>query len=335
MRSFLSFLGAFVTFSALLYSSAGFGLDLDKFQQQLAGEGVIGEIHGANHVNGVYVFTFREKNFFDYTNFSLFAGSAEARQILATLKRHDYVRLKGEITNPKRSQMHIRATSIEVTKAWDVTLPHREQEAKLPQDLWGKREFVGRIHAVAAEGRVLVVEYKDAVIPVPVPEKFLPLTKNLNRSDKVRIHFEEKDKPENPTHITPDPNLEKPIELLNSARSQHGQLMTQEGALVLFPKSPQVQFDVYALQADIGDGVVREYTLVNFENPDLFKKIREKLAQVWAQGPADAVFNGRNKLVNPKIMVKAKGKINFVDPSQANPQVILDKLDDLTFTIAK
>jgi len=43
------------------------------------------------------------------------------------------------------------------------------------------------------------------------------------------------------------------------------------------------------------------------------------------------VVNGRNKLHNPNLKVKACGTLNVVAPSQANPQILIPTIDQLTF----
>ncbi|MBX9765856.1 MAG: hypothetical protein K2X47_01175, partial [Bdellovibrionales bacterium] len=177
----------------------------------------------------------------------------------------------------------------------------------------------------------VVVEYGDAIIPLPVAASMTQFTRDLSRGDKVRVHFKVRSYPSAPSHLVLDTTHATPIEVLESVQTQHGKVMEITGALVLFPKSPQVMFDVFAIQADLGDGVVRDYTLVNFEDIQLFKDIRAKADLAWKAAPQDGVFNGRNKLVNSKIIGKAKGVINYVDPNQANPQVLLQNIQDLQF----
>jgi hypothetical protein len=87
-------------------------------------------------------------------------------------------------------------------------------------------------------------------------------------------------------------------------------------------------FDVFALQRDLGDGNVREYTLL-FEDPEQFRIMRERLKAVWDTASHIPAVNDRNKWLKQRLRVKAKGRFNFVDPSQANPQIILNSHGDL------
>ena len=96
----------------------------------------------------------------------------------------------------------------------------------------------------------------------------------------------------------------------------------------MFPKSPEIQFNVFAVQQPLPSGLTRQYTLVNMVDPGVFSQIRAKLQKAWDSYPKSYV-NGRNKLVSTKIQVKASGVINDVDPSQANPQILLKSADDI------
>lgn len=307
-------------------------IDIDAVDQALRADGIAGEVHGANHDNGYYVFTVRGNNFFDYVHFSLYSRDPKVQTVLKGLKRHDYIKVKGAISDKTRPQKHISASDVTVVKSWDVQLRERVQDMKIPASLQGKTEFIGKVHALVEGGQVLVLEYGDAIIPVPVEASLTHATQDLSRGDKVRVHFSVRSYPKGPAHIVLDSQKSTPVEVLESVQSQHGKVMEITGALVLFPKSPQVMFDVFALQADLGDGVVRDYTLVNFENIQLFKDIRAKADLAWKAAPQDGIFNGRNKLVNSKLIGKAKGVINYVDPNQANPQVLLERIEDLQFS---
>jgi hypothetical protein len=120
-----------------------------------------------------------------------------------------------------------------------------------------------------------------------------------------------------------------PVEVLERLVDLHDKFACVEGTLVKFPKSPDVSFDVFALQRTDNDHVTLDYTLVNFDNVELFKEIRQKSAAAWDAHP-ESVINGRNKLHNPRLHVKACGTLNVVAPSQANPQILIDKIEDLT-----
>ncbi len=99
-----------------------------------------------------------------------------------------------------------------------------------------------------------------------------------------------------------------------------------EGALILFPKSPEIIFNIFAVQQELPDGLKRQYTLVNMEDPEAFAKIRAKLQAAWDKYGKEYV-NGRNKFVSQRIRVKATGTFNQVSANQANPQVFLKNAD--------
>ena len=67
---------------------------------------------------------------------------------------------------------------------------------------------------------------------------------------------------------------------------------------------------------------------MNFDNPDVFTAIRTKLQAAWDKS-GSAYVNGRNKLVSTKVRVRATGTFNEVDPSQANPQILLNSADSV------
>jgi hypothetical protein len=112
------------------------------------------------------------------------------------------------------------------------------------------------------------------------------------------------------------------VKVLESITSLHGKPAVIEGALIMFPKSPEIIFNVFAVQQELQSGLKRQYTLVNFEDPAAFAKIREKLQAAWDKHKGETV-NGRNKLVSLRIKVKATGTFNEVYPNQANPQILL------------
>jgi hypothetical protein len=174
---------------------------------------------------------------------------------------------------------------------------------------------------------VLVVEYRDAVLPVFVRDK--TQAASLYRGDKIRLHFKIQRHPVRPTHLVLDPKATKPIELLTPIKDQDGKPLDLEGALVYFPQSPQLRFGVYAIQVIDTDGLKLNYTLVNFEDPQVFADIRAKLESFWKANLA-TVENGRNCLINPQIKIRAVGRGNVMSPNQANPQILLEGVDSVS-----
>lgn len=305
------------------------GIDLPAFEAALTSKGVEGWIHG--RLGSLAVFVYREKGeFFRYALFPLVSHVPSIKAELETLHRHDRIQIKGQFIDNGAPQRHIYVTELVVAERWDggggEPVPPYEYEAKIPEDLLTRSDFIGKVHFAAQDGSLVVCEYKDAIVPVV---GILGRANNLYRGDKVKIHFKVQSSPRRPTHLVLDESSSSPVEVIERLVDLHGRQACVEGSLVKFPKSPEVSFDVYALQKTDADGVILDYTLVNFDNPELFKAIREKTATVWDQHE-EFIINGRNKLHNPRIFVRACGSLNVVSPSQANPQVLLDKLEDLT-----
>jgi hypothetical protein len=311
--------------------------DIPALARLLAQGQLSGRVHAAVHDRGLYVFTYyrNPKNVFVSANFPLKPGNDEVAQRLTTVGRHDAITIKGGFIENLAPIRHIRLDDFQVTKAYaaDEVAPKRGLTTRIPEDLpnpgQARRELIGKVHAVADDGRILVIEYGDAVVPVFVPQP--KLTAGLYRNDKVRVGFVIPKKPPRPQHLWLDTANPKPLEVLEALVDRHGKPFVGDGALVRYPKSPQLTSDVYALQMVDADNVSRDYTLLNFD-PTIFKAIREKLSAAWNSRPGQGV-DGRNKLVNPSIRVRAKGTFNLVARNQANAQILLASPDDLTITL--
>lgn len=295
-----------------------------KFERALgAGRVVEGEIHGAYPDLQQYVFTYRDADdFFDFVEVSLIAATPAVAERLATLRRHDRVRIEGALADNRSAQMHVEVRSLEVVTKYQASpdVPPYEYEAAVPADLEGKDSELFLVHAVNAGGAVLVVERGDVVVPVFVrrPE----LTRELARNDVVRLRYELRRRPDRPVHLELA-DVERPVEVVDSVTALHGRPADVEGALVMFPRSPQVRFDVFAVLQELPGGTQRQYTLVNFDDSARFAAIREKLAAAWTAAGPDAAVSGRNKLISTKVRVRAKGMFNQIDPNQANAQIVL------------
>lgn len=317
--------------AALLLSFSALGVDLGLVEKQLTTTGVEGWIHGSVPGQNLYVFTYRNpKDFFDYVEMSLVWDDASMLKKLATFGRHDKVLIKGEFLKNPSPQKHIKVKSIDLVQAFQNPYPMEghSYEAKIPDDLKGKSSAHFLVHAIAGDGHIVVVEYKDAVLPIFV--KNAELTKGLFRNDVVELRFSVREDPEQPVHLALNEKDPQAVKVVDSIRSWHGKKGTLEGALILFPKSPEIMFNVFAVEQPLEDGLKRQFTLVNFESPEAFEKIRQKLQGAWDEHPG-AYINGRNKLVSTKIRVKATGTFNEVSESQANPQILLDSADSIEF----
>lgn len=311
-------------------------IDYAKLEESLKTTGLVGEIHGSVNPLGLYVFTYRTPgNFFEHAEFPMITADATVKTQLQELQRHDKVRLFGAYAGIDAPQRHIKVTKLEKTYDYvpPVEIPIYTYPPEVRDEIRNGKTMVARIHAIAEQGRVMVIEYKGYVLPIPIFEsKDLDITLGLYRNDKIRLHYTVQKKPGKPMHIQPDKSMPVAIEVLQRIKDEHGKQVERTGSLVLFPKSPQVSFDIYALQMFDTDGVPTEYTLLNFENMDLFAAIRQKAADAWAKSPTTGIA-GRNKIVNPKIQVNARGTYNLITFDQANPQILIDKIEDIEFKI--
>jgi hypothetical protein len=292
-----------------------------------AGRAVEGDIHGAYPDLDLYVFTYRDPaNFFESVDVSLVAGNPELEATLTNLKRHDRVRIEGTLMDNRSAQMHVEVSALEVARKYEPTppIPTYAYEATIPDDLRGKGSELFLVHAVHASGSVLVVEHGDVVLPVFV--RLPELTRNLARNDLVRLHFEVRSRPEAPVHLQLQ-EIETPVEVVESVMALHGQPASIEGPLVLFPESPQVRFNVFAVLQKLPGNHRRQFTLVNFDDSEAFAQIRDKLQTAWDAADPDTIVSGRNKLINTDVRVLATGTFNQIDPGQANAQIVLEGPD--------
>ena len=292
--------------------------------------GLIGRIHGAVKESGVFVLTVRDpENFFNAIQYSLVSRNRRVNRTLSSLHRHDRICVTGELLANPSPQNHILVKQLQVleSRTSERNIPAYDREIELPAALKGKDSFIGKVNAISGEGKILVLEYRDAVIPVFAKDS--SLTKDLYRNDIVKVYFERQKYPRKPVHLLlAGDRFANPLEVIESIASLHQNEITLEGNLVKFPRSPQINFDVFAIEQKIA-GTKRYYTLVNFQDPEKFREIRTKLETLW-QRRADSIVNGRNMLVNPELKLLVRGTLNVVSPQQANPQILLESVDSIT-----
>lgn len=305
--------------------------DIAAVGRALETDGLPGWIHGSVPERHVWVFTYRKPNdFFSSIDLSVVPATEVIARALSQLGRHDRVEIRGTVLR-KTPPIHVRVDAVRVVETWRgrSTLPAERSVRPFPEALETPGDVVARVHAVGdMDGPMLVVDVLDTVVPVRVPDA--SELEGLYRGDIVRMTYVIATHPKAPTHWELDRNAEDPLEILDAIVAGHGAPIEKVGALVLFPQSPQIAFDVYALQSMDAHGIAREYTLVNFDDPAMFSAIREKLAKAWREHAGTAT-HGRNKEVNPTLCVRATGIKNVVAPNQANPQILLDSPDDLEF----
>lgn len=303
------------------------GLSIAKLSRELTTTGLIGRIHGAADPLQMYVMAVREPtNFFSHREFSLIPEDTETKKILSGLNRHDLVCVRGDLLANPSPQQHIALSSVRVIEPWKqpAGFAPYERQTDLAKELQ-QTSFTGKVHAIGADGKILVMEYRDAVVPVYVTET--KYTQDLYRGDIIELAYQIQQYPQRPVHLQLDATVEQPIEVIDAIASWNGQPITLTGNLVKFPQSPQLKFDVYAMEV-ITAGIPRYFTLIDFEDMKEFQNIRQKLARIWDENAATAV-SGRNILINPAVTIKATGLANIVSPEQANPQILLDSAEQI------
>lgn len=316
----------------ILFGNQAIAVDLAQVETELKTTGAIGFIHGSNVGSGLFVFTYRNpKDFFDHYEFPITTEDSVVAEFLKKLRRHDKVKITGSYATHSAPQKHILAQTIELVKAYeeDGAPPVYSSNPKIRDEVLAQSELIGRVHALGESGKVLVIEYKDLVLPVVV--KNPKLTEALYRGDRIKISYTVKSNPKDPTHIVLALTGDS-ITMLEKILTGNGSPIEIKGDLVFFAKSPQLIFPVFAVQPESQDEAPIQYTLVNFDNPDVFKKIREKLTSAWDSKRSSALPM-RNRWMNPKIKISAKGIKNVSDPNQANPQVLLSKPEDVEITL--
>ena len=288
----------------------------------LGEQGLAVEVHGAPQDEGHYVGVVRDpKDFFKYEFYSLTSQDPGIQGFFKTMHRHDKIRVWGSlfIEGPQKHIDVTRAVFEEKTEG----LGEYERQSSFPADFPGENvPFLALVHYCNLEKRVLVVEYKDVILPVRLsPELKL---EDLYRNDLVEIKAKIVSYPQSPKHLMASAVVRK-----EAIAEVHGKPIDKTGVLVKFPKSSQVIFDVYAVQEILPQGLTRQYTVVSFDDAELFKKVRAKLGRFWDAGDAAQIRNARNKLMNPSVIVRIKGIANLVDRAQANPQIIVKNLEDV------
>lgn len=304
------------------------GLKIERLSNELTNTGLIGRIHGAAGISQMFVMSVREPtNFFSHREFSLLSPDKSVTEQLDQLKRHDLVCVQGEIIANPSPQKHLALSSIQVLEPWSQPpgfTPY-ERQGDLPAELEQQTSLIGQVHAVGAEGKILVVGYQDIVLPIYVTQT--QYTKNLYRGDIVQLHYQIQQYPQRPLHLQLDTTLEEPLKVIDAIANLNNRPQTLTGSLVKFPQSPQLKFDVYAMEVDT-QGIKRYFTLINFDDMAQFEKIRKKLAKIWDDNVNTAI-SGRNMLINPEVTLEATGLGNIISPEQANPQILLESAEQV------
>ena len=191
-------LAVFIGAGAVLLSACAtsayraYAVDMKEVEKELTTTGVEGWIHGSVETQGIYVFTYRTPgNFFDFVEMSLVSDNPDMMKQFATFDRHDKVRIKGSfIADNPSPQKHIMVGSIELLKKYRPALSGRSLSAPNEDSRRSaseKRAGTFLVHAVSGGGQVLVVEYKDVILPIFVKNGALAQVSLSRRSRPARL----------------------------------------------------------------------------------------------------------------------------------------------------
>ncbi|MCM8543366.1 MAG: hypothetical protein NE328_24060 [Lentisphaeraceae bacterium] len=296
-------------------------------------QGINGLIHGADHERRMYVLSWSHpKNFFNRYNLVMAPNSLELAEQFKTLNRGDRIFIQGDV-RMNRGQGHVLVNQMNIKKRYVPKADHSAGEfsrmTELPGDLKNKSREVFYIHATEAGNTLLVLEHGDTMVPMIVrkPE----LVKDLFRGDYVELAFKidrSSSNPYRPNHLTLDHEADRPVKVIDSVVDLHDKEISLEGRLVMFPKSPTINRNIFAIEVPYVGKPARYFTILpsSFEG-DNFKNLLAKIQSHWDANP-QLIFKGRNKYIHLELECKAKGKGNVVSPNQANPQ-IFTSIDDL------
>ncbi len=292
------------------------------------------EVHGSQSDQYLVLATLRRpKKFFQYRFLALIPEDREVAAKLTKLKRHDRIKIVGKMANFDQDPAHVNVKSLEIVKKFDSQNSSKTRDYQYLKNLGtlkekNKADFL--IHYISSDHRSLVLEYGNQI--VLMKEKTGKVFAGRSRNDYVTIPFRVRKWPPTPLHLDFG-NAETgssvgKIKVHECISKIHKRKLEITGELVRFPKSPQLKFDVFAVAEKLENGSQRQYTLVNFENLELFEEIRKKAKKLWDSSSGKTIRQ-RNHFVKSGLYVKVVGKGNWVSKNQANPQILLDSTEGL------
>jgi len=297
-------------------------------------EGIRVLVHGADHKRGYYVASWSNpQSFFNRYNFSFVSQKPEIRDQISELKRGDALFVKGPVRVHK-GQPHILIEAFELRKPFEPGVVFDggayAPKTELPGELAaggresGRQEFY--VHATDQGGKIIVLEFGDTIVPMYV--KSAEHTSGLHRGDYVDVAYtiSSSDNPHRPVHLILNETAEEPVRVLDEIVTQHQQDLDVTGRLVMFPKSPTINNNVFAVEVRhkrFPDLPARYFTIVpeDFES-DSFQAFRDLFHAAWDQD--SRIFKGRNKYIHLNLNVNVKGTGNVVSQNQANAQIFTD-----------
>ena len=294
--------------------------------------GLTAHVHGSVPQYSYYVINYGT-NILESIQFNLISFDPKVLEQLKDLKRHDKISIKGQILENRSPVKHIVVESFEITEPYEFREEYGiEYDKELLQDFSSdqSKKILAKVHAVIADGKALVLDYKNAIIPVFIEPEHYELTKNLYRNDKLVAEVRPLAKARGPLHLILDKDSENPIRVVDKMVNCHGIQRTIEGVLTMFYKSPQITVNVFAVKQKDPNGLERNFTFFPDYDPEkefeqfmnLFNQIQAKLMPIWEKNE-DQVEKDRNSLFNPQLKVRVSGRMNVVSKSQANPQIYI------------
>lgn len=311
-------------------------LNRQDAQKTLDEKGIVGLVHAANAAEGLYVMSYvpDPSNFFDRYFFSLVPSTAELRQALSGLRRNDKIRVRGLLNFRKTSQPHLLVNDVAVEQTFSppdqpATVESTPQ-VSVVDEIERHDVVTAMVHAIPGDD-LLVAEIRDKVVPIVVKQP--QLLQGLGRGDILDLRLVVRGQPSTPTHgqlVFQRSETPPVLKIQESFASRNNQQMKIQGRLALFPKSPLINRDIWAVEEALPSGLYRYYTLVNFDQdgqitPEM-DALSMKLRKLWDANKRHVVA-GRNKLINNKINISADGRILITSGDQANAQIHLRASD--------
>jgi hypothetical protein len=320
--------------------------ETDFLNGKLQGDGLTGWIHGAVPQYEQYVFTYRKEDpndfmaFFKAEQFSLVPATQAIADQLKTLNRHDKVRLKGEVFENHSPLTHIMITSLDLLEAYPKSTdnPYGFDLAQLQ----GRTAFevFGQVHATVESeryGRAIVIEHEDFLLPLAVPSSLNEQVAPLYRGDIVNVAVKVVTHEQGPPHFVIDDSVATPLTVVDPLINCHGLPRTVTGYLAKFEKSPAISTDVYAVRIVDANGIGRNFTLFPDSDDDaqfmqIFQGLAAKAKAAW-DASTETPTVVRNYWKKESVKVTVSGTLNVVSTEQANAQVYIKSVDDLTITV--
>ena len=311
----------------------------NTFENLLQTKGAKGLVHGSVPETDMYVFAYGDP--IRSTHYSLIPANATINAELKKIARNQIVTIYGNTAGKGTPQQHVIVKKIEAGEVWNpkisddpkITLEYSKEPRtpELAKHLKEKKEIDCSVHALLHEGKVLIVNYGGHIIPVHVKEKDTRWTKDLWSTDKIRLRLAVRNHEQGPPHVSlRDEKDIAPVKVLESITEIQGKERKVKGSLVLFPKSPLLNIDIWGVQEkDPVSGLTRVYSLYNFNNEKDAQKIDEVMRAAWYK-QRKGFIQYSSSFYHPEIRIEISGTVNQLVRNQRNP-ILEIKSRDIKF----